>query len=1043
MIESVEVVGYGRPASEALAASVAAAKGGDPLSPVTVIVSSNFVGLSARRLLACELGSQSDEGPVGIANISFVTPFRLAEQVGAELLLDRRPITNPVLGAAVRRVLATDPGPFGPVRQHEATEEALAALFAELSNVDEQGIEAILEEGSTAAELAIRYHRAISAELDGFHTERDLALESAEHPELGARLASLGHLIWYLPAPVSPALAVFLGRVLRAAASATVIVGATGSEEADEPVWRTCAEVGVAPAPHDTIESPSGDRIVSVTDAAEEVREVCARVLAAVEHGVRPDRIAVFYPTPSPYLRVLEQQFEASGLVANGPDPRRLTESVAGRTLLAALELDAERWRRDRVMALLSGGPVRAGDGFARPSVWDSLTRRAGVVAELGDWRTKLALFRAGAQSRLDEVAPSDDADGWRRGRLIDEVSDTRQLESFIDGLVTGVRAVTAASGWRARCEAATELLHLLLGREHLHTTWPDRERDAFAGVEAALVRLATLDEIEPEAGAATFVRALRAELDVARGRRGRFGSGVLYGPISAAVGHDLDEVFILGAVEGLLPAQQRDDAMLPDRLRRASLDQLEMRGARLAHQQRAYLAALAAAPEGHRTITFARGSLRSSRSALPSRWLLDTASALVGRTVHATEFAELGEPFVEEVSSFSSGIVASARSSASTSVDERDLAMLATAVDVPSHPLAAVVAAGLDTHRKRRSSEFTEFDGNLAGVEGLLDERPMSPSRLETWAACGFRYFLRYVLGVTDRDDPEHLDDISALDRGSLIHGVLERFIDEAIEQGPPNPGVPWSAEHRERLHQIADEESADYEATGRTGRAVHWRLQRDVLAELLDQFLVDDNEFRSANGATPHAVELDLGVRTGAPVDFALPNGRVVSMRGQADRVDVSDHGVIVSDYKSGKQRKLEELPNDPFVAGRTLQLAMYSEGAMRETAKSTASAAYWLVERPGVGRLGYRWSDDLRQRFDELLVAITDGIADGVFAAVPGEWDLYRQTNEECAFCEYDPVCPRERGEHAELKSAAPELAVRVALSPRPSPTEAASS
>ena len=33
-------------------------------------------------------------------------PFRLAELLGADLLLDRRPLTNPVLGAAVRRVLS-------------------------------------------------------------------------------------------------------------------------------------------------------------------------------------------------------------------------------------------------------------------------------------------------------------------------------------------------------------------------------------------------------------------------------------------------------------------------------------------------------------------------------------------------------------------------------------------------------------------------------------------------------------------------------------------------------------------------------------------------------------------------------------------------------------------------------------------------------------------------------------------------------------------------------------------------------------------------
>ena len=126
VIELVEVVAYGRAASEALAAGVTSAKAAGPLVPVTVIVPSNFVGLSARRLLGS--GALEHGGKGGVANVSFVTPFRLAEMTAADLLLEQQPITNPVLGAAVRQVLANDPDVYRPVAQHEATEAALAAL---------------------------------------------------------------------------------------------------------------------------------------------------------------------------------------------------------------------------------------------------------------------------------------------------------------------------------------------------------------------------------------------------------------------------------------------------------------------------------------------------------------------------------------------------------------------------------------------------------------------------------------------------------------------------------------------------------------------------------------------------------------------------------------------------------------------------------------------------------------------------------------------------------------------------------------------------
>ena len=42
----VHTTAYGRPAVELLAAQVRAAKGGDPLAPVTVIVPSNYAAVS-------------------------------------------------------------------------------------------------------------------------------------------------------------------------------------------------------------------------------------------------------------------------------------------------------------------------------------------------------------------------------------------------------------------------------------------------------------------------------------------------------------------------------------------------------------------------------------------------------------------------------------------------------------------------------------------------------------------------------------------------------------------------------------------------------------------------------------------------------------------------------------------------------------------------------------------------------------------------------------------------------------------------------------
>ncbi len=1060
MIETAEMVGYGREAGEALAASVALAKEKGPLAPVTVIVPSNFIGLSARRLLGSGLvtSNASTSGSTsrpGLANVSFLTPFRLAEQLSSDLLLDQLPLTNPALGAAVRQALAADPGPYFQVREHEATEMALAALFAELSNVDDEGLESIATEGEQAGEIAVKLYRAIQKRLGGFHTEKELASAAADRSNLPQLVADLGHVIWYLPAPGSPAISRLIGRVLNDAESSAVIIGLTGDELADKPVLDSsyAADVEVpAKTPERTLEV--ADSIISVTDADEEVRAVIRGVLALVKEGTRADRIGIFYPTPDPYVRIIEQQFAQADVPANGPDRRRLGDSVAGRTLLAALALPAERWRRDRVMALVSGAPVRFQDKLTHPSAWEAISRSAGVLRDLSDWEAKLSIDNEHSQRRIAELADPDGDDAWKKRRLEDQIRDVEQLQGFVKELAAEVGAVEKAETWSAKCEAAIQLLTSLLGEESRHSSWPEAEQDAFARVIDALTRFAALDGMEPEPSSAVFLRALRSELDVARSRKGRFGEGVMYGPLSSAVGHDLDAVFIVGCAEGLLPIPRRDDAILPDRVRKLALDQLELKTARIHHQHREFLAALAAAPQGPRTLVFPRGDLRSSRHALPSRWLLDTASSLSGRLIHSTDFADIGEDDgVIVVPSYATGI----RELEPSTSSDRDLQIVGGTAELAdsqredswrddtevgnyqiAHPLARRVQSGLQMQFARFSGELTEFDGNLAGQEiPGTDERPLSPSRLEAWATCGFRYFLAHVLELSDRDDPESVEEISAMDRGSLIHHVLEVFISEAMDPESasemPKPDEEWSEEHRRRLHEIAAEAFVDYEARGRTGRPVHWEVKQKDLLAVLDLFLTDDNEFRRNNRATPVKVELPFGLQGSEPLPIQLPNGQSLRFRGLADRIDTTEDGrVIVSDYKSGGTKKYKDLQADPVQAGQTLQLGLYAEAARRETGIKDASAAYWMLDADAKNtRKGYEWTENRRDRFIDVLTTITDGIAAGMFAAEPGDWDTFRQTNETCTYCQFDSVCPRSRGDQQQAKSDAPELDVRRKL------------
>lgn len=1017
----VEVVAYGRPATVALARRITAAKvGGHPLDPVTVVVPSNSAGLSARRLLATGDAS-GGLAPINVANVGFVTAFRLAELVGSAQLGGRLPLTNPVLAAAARSALAASTGMFAAAAGHRATQSAVVSLYGELSRALPATRDRVAAASRRGAEV-VSLVAAIRARLTGFYDEDDLARAAT------ARLAAdpaaggpLGTVVWYLPDRLTPAMTAFVGGALtQARPMAAVIVAVCGAGPADAAVLDSVRRAGVdldVPAMATVaaiagVETPCANRIISASDADEEVRQVVRDVVQLVADGTALDRIAIFRPSSGSYGRTLVEQLDGAGIPHNGPAARRLADTVAGRTLLGALALDRRGWGRSEVIALVTGAPVRAGDRLAPSRRWDAISRRAGVVGGLADWQSKLGqLIDTSSTTSLDLEAAT-------------------RLAAFVDALAGSLAAIDDAGTWAGRAAAARAMVALLLGPEPRRVHWPDFEVTAAQRVDEALARLATLDAIEPEAGRATFELAVATELDATVGRVGRFGQGVLIAPLASAVGLDLDAVFVLGMAEGTCPAFGLDDALLPDDDRRLAVAaELLTRDDRLRTQHRSYLAALAAGAR-HRTVVFARGDLRSRRDQRPSRWLLDSVSELSGSRSFSSHLAGLPH-LVHTVASYADGV---AKAATHGSVVERDIAALLVAADPPTHPLVTGdLGRGFAARLARAGPDFTEWDGNLAGqpVASPATGVPMSPSRLETWASCPFRYFLAKVLELGERDDPERLAEIRPNEKGKLIHGVLEAFVTEVLARpyGPPPPDERWTAADRVRVAELAEAAFAEVHARGLTGRPLTWRRTRaDVLADL-EVFLTKDDEHRQDGRLRPAQAEMAFGQDDEAPLSLTLPSGRSLTFRGKADRVDIAEDGhLVVLDYKTGSDWAYGELDSDPVRAGVTLQLGVYAEAARARFGAAEVEAHYWFISGRGRYRqLGYRWTEPTQSRFLDVTEAIIDGIEAGAFPARPGEYDSFRGTNQNCTFCDFDRVCPRDREDHQRATAAAPELTV----------------
>jgi hypothetical protein len=1011
----------GRDAVRLLRQTISARQAGDRLAPVTVVVPSNYSALSLRRGLAAV--------PPGLVNVGFVVLGRLAELLGAPRLAasGRRPLPGAVLGHAVRQAVTADPGVFKEVAAHPATERALVRAYRDLRSLSPPAVRALARQSERSADV-VRLVSAVRARLaPDWYDEYDLLAAAAQAVADGsAALVDTGHVIVFGPRPPAPAERAFIDAL---GDRATVI------------------EASV-----DRGSAPPADELISAPDPDQEVRAVLRGVVARLAAGTPLHRMAVFHPAPEPYALLLTQHFAAAGIPANGPPVRRLRDLVAGTALLGLLRLPERNWHREDVMAWLSSAPVLDAGGRPVPaSRWDTVSRAAGVVEGADQWDERLGALAAGAGEELrllaDEGGGAEEDDAHRR-RLERRIEDAQGLRRFMAEVVAAVEPGPGGRSWAALSAWAGRLLERFLGGEAAHGGWPEPEQEGWRQVRAALGELASLDSVNRGGGAAggdqrvegvepaTFTRALDQQLDAPAARLGAFGDGVFVAPLAAARGTDFDVVFVVGLAEGTLPAT----AASPDAgglvpLAEEGPDPIEQ-----AHED--LLHALAAGRE--RVLTWPRFDPRRGRERVPSRWLLAAAGPDVLSAADLDRLAaspSASGPRVRTIPSFAAGALASDDDAPPMSLADYDLASLArwaaAGGRAGDHFLTAELprlAAGLDAAASRTGTRLTRFDG-LVGADASAAAglgAVMSPTSMEVYAACPMRYFLRQVLRLSAPDKPEEILRLRPLDKGSLVHAVLERYVLTLLDGQPRDLA---------RLLAIAHEAFAEIEARGLTGKPLYWRYERELLLRELRRFHDEDH-------LTPIAAELAFGMDGAEPVGVALDDGRTLQFRGSADRVDVdpATGDLVVTDYKTGGLSDYEDLrkrladdPPDPVDRGRKLQLPLYAlAAAARHHALEPAAhpadrpvrARYWFTsERGRFEEIGYPVDGPVLARLREVLRVAADGIAAGAFPVRPGEVD--RATYKNCAYCDFDRLCPRDRARQWERKRAAPVLADYVAL------------
>ena len=136
--------------------------------------------------------------------------------------------------------------------------------------------------------------------------------------------------------------------------------------------------------------------LVSAPDPLTETREAARACLAWAGQGIAFREMVVAYRQAEVYRPLVEAVFTEAGIPVYLDDGPSLAERPLGRRILALLDLIDSPLRRRDVIAFLSDGRMpretRERFGGAPPARWDSISRRAGVVEGIEQWRSRLDL---------------------------------------------------------------------------------------------------------------------------------------------------------------------------------------------------------------------------------------------------------------------------------------------------------------------------------------------------------------------------------------------------------------------------------------------------------------------------------------------------------------------------------------------------------------------------------------------------------------------------------------------------------------------------
>lgn len=644
------------------------------------------------------------------------------------------------------------------------------------------------------------------------------------------------------------------------------------------------------------------------------------------------------------------------------------------------------------------------------PSQWEHLLVDAAVIGGHDRWQRRLAGLQRELEKTRDRLGPDDPG----RGRLDAELGALQNLAEFALPLINQLAKLPTRApwgGWLSALEAlATQALR-----------HPEPVLRALAELRP-MAEVGPVDLTEVELTLLPRLSSLREEPE-----GHRFGR-VWVGTPEELAGRSFRRVYLPGLAEGLFPAKTREDPLLLDVDRKKLHPNLPARAAAVRDERRRLHLCLGAASEALE-VSYPRLDTARGRARVPSFYALDLLRAAEGQVPNVKAF----ERRAQGEGQLRLGWPAPERPEQAIDATELDLSVLA-AVDPTQAPglgrylfgHGLPVEQAIRSFARRWRRPWSTADGlwikegqasTLLKGERLL-ERAYSPSRLESYAACPYRFFLQSIQRLEPKAEPVRIEQIDPRTKGRIVAEIQFHLVQRLIEAGVRRL-APDNLERALGLLEttLREVEQQEREDLCPAIPAVWARGFEEIRADLCGW--LRDLAGNQDGYELLHA-ELAFGLAAGADRDPAShPRAATIfghyRVRGSVDLVERhperGDWRVV--DHKSGKVPDVWPLA---IGGGAHLQILLYAQALEALYGQKVEHGRYaYCTIRNGYTKIDLPNDATTQEALRSALDTIDRAIERGQLVPSP--------RSGACRYCDYATVCGPGAEDRAKSKDGAP--------------------